>query len=81
MPTGIGMPTNPASLLPAPRNCNKRSPLRSGMTGAGVSITPNELMARITAERLVRHLERSGFVVLKPLTGCPIRLIGTVTRI
>jgi hypothetical protein len=25
----------------------------------------DELMARITAERLVRHLERSGFVVMK----------------
>ena len=24
-----------------------------------------EMMARITAERLVRHLERSGFVVMK----------------
>ena len=25
----------------------------------------DELMARITAERLIRHLERSGFVVMK----------------
>ena len=25
----------------------------------------DEMMARITAERLIRHLERSGFVVMK----------------
>ncbi len=29
----------------------------------------DDVMARITAERLVRHLERSGFVVMKKPAG------------
>jgi hypothetical protein len=39
----------------------------------------DELMARITAERLVEHLERSGFVVMKkPPLAAPA--IGSLKR-
>ena len=34
--------------------------------------TADDVMARVTAERLLRHLEQSGFVVLKrPATPAP----------
>jgi hypothetical protein len=36
--------------------------------------TAQDAMARITAERLVEHLERSGFVVMKRPPGRPPRV-------
>jgi hypothetical protein len=48
-----------------------RSHSRSGSRGAGGSHQANEHMAAIAAERVVRHLERAGFVVMKkpPIDG------------
>ena len=42
------------------------------MTAAVASTTPTDMMARITAQRLVKHLERSGFVpVRRPPARAP----------
>ena len=38
--------------------------------------TGDEFMARITAQRLVRHLEMSGFVVMKKPSGKPHTIPG-----
>jgi hypothetical protein len=47
------------------------TPAGSGSRVASENTTPVEYMAAIAAERVVRHLERAGFVVMRkpPLGG------------
>ncbi len=63
-----GCPTNPDSFTASPRHPGRgrrRYPSRSAMTADARVHHADDAMARITAERLVWHLRRSGFVVMK----------------
>ncbi len=59
------MPDDPQLRPATAEEIAERCPSRSAMTAAGGGRTADDAMARITAERLVEHLERSGFVLMK----------------
>ena len=68
---------------------NNREPIRPALNGGKRVHNADELISAIVAKRLVEHLERSGFVVMKnhlssvnelftrwPKRVAPIRLLG-----
>jgi hypothetical protein len=72
VPYGPPMPDAP-NLRPASRDELTQSlPFALGFNGRKRVHDADETMARVTAERLVEHLERSGYMVMhKPPLGQP----------
>jgi hypothetical protein len=66
------MPDEPAPLRPAdPEDVRQALAFALTFDGRRSFRTSGEMMAKITAEHLLRHLEQCGFVVMKqpPRTG------------